>query len=309
MDLKQQCSRVLMIEPSQFGFNAQTANSNVFQHQSSLSSEKIQQLAQEEFQTFVAQLRAVGIDVHTLKNTVKGLHPDAVFPNNWMSLHTDGTLVLYPMLTKNRRLERDPKIIDYLQAKFDIHQIKDFSKRELHGEVLEGTGSMVFDHLHKVAYACLSERTSRGLFEEVCQFLDYAPISFDGSDEHGNEIYHTNVMMAIGETYALICTECISNRIERKKVVEKLEATGHSILPINFAQMRNFAGNALELINKKGERILAISQSAIAVLTSHQINALEKDVHLLTIRIPTIEHIGGGSVRCMLAELFCPLKP
>ena len=307
MELKQQCSRVLMIEPSQFGFNAQTANSNVFQHQSSLSAEKIQQLAQEEFQTFVAQLKAAGIDVHALKNTAKGPHPDAVFPNNWMSLHRDGTLVLYPMLTENRRLERDPKIIDYLQANFDVHQIKDFTKRELHGEILEGTGSMVFDHLHKVAYACLSERTSRGLFEEVCQFLDYDPVSFDACDEHGNEIYHTNVMMTIGETYAIICTESIFNRKERKKVIEKLQATGHNVIPISFAQMRNFAGNALELINKKGERILVISQSAIAVLTSHQINALEKEVHLLPISIPTIERIGGGSVRCMLAELFCPL--
>ena len=304
--MKQQAAQVFMVEPTHFGFNAQTAQSNAFQQKSSLSESQIKEQALEEFNQFVAKLRDVGIEVHPFKNNSTNPLPDAVFPNNWISLHRDGTLVLYPMLTPNRRAERDPKIIDFLEKNFTVKQLVDFSSAEENGKIVEGTGSIVFDHVHHIAYACLSQRTHLDLFKEICQKLDYQPIAFTARDKNEKEIYHTNVMMTIGEAYALICLDSIVDRTEREQVKNSLEKTGHEIISITHDQMSAFAGNALELINQNGERFLALSQTAYDALTPTQIETIEQTAKLLPIAIPTIERIGGGSVRCMLAEIFTP---
>ena len=254
------------------------------------------------------KLRAVGIAVYPFKNSSSEPLPDAVFPNNWISLHRDGTLVLYPMLTPNRSAERDPKILDFLQENFAVKQLIDFTSAKDDGKIVEGTGSIVFDHIHQIAYACLSQRTHLGLFKEICHKLDYQPIAFTARDKNEKEIYHTNVMMAIGEAYALICLDSIVDRTEREQVKNSLEKTGHEIISITHDQMSAFAGNALELINQNGERFLALSQTAYDALTPTQIETIEQTAQLLPIAIPTIERIGGGGVRCMLAEIFTPKR-
>ena len=306
--MKQQAAQVFMVEPTHFGFNSQTALSNAFQQEIALSPSQIKEQALAEFNQFVAKLRAVGIAVYPFKNSSSEPLPDAVFPNNWISLHRDGTLVLYPMLTPNRSAERDPKILDFLQENFAVKELVDFTSAKDDGKIVEGTGSIVFDHIHRIAYACLSQRTHLGLFKEICHKLDYQPIAFTARDKNEKEIYHTNVMMAIGEAYALICLDSIVDRTEREQVKNSLEKTGHEIISITHDQMSAFAGNALELINQNGERFLALSQTAYDALTPTQIETIEQTAQLLPIAIPTIERIGGGSVRCMLAEIFTPKR-
>ena len=306
--MKQQAAQVFMVEPTHFGFNAQTALSNAFQQEITLSKNQIKEQALAEFNQFVAKLRAVGIAVYPVKNSSSNALPDAVFPNNWISLHRDGSLVLYPMLAPNRSAERDPKIIDFLQENFAVKQLIDFTPAKDDGKIVEGTGSIVFDHLHQIAYACLSQRTHLDLFKEVCYKLDYQPIAFTARDKNEKEIYHTNVMMAIGEAYALICLDSIIDRAEREQVKNSLEKTGHEIISITYDQMSAFAGNALELVNQNGERFLALSQTAYNALTPTQIETIELTAQPLPIAIPTIERIGGGSVRCMLAEIFTPKR-
>ena len=306
--MKQQAAQVFMVEPTYFGFNAQTARSNAFQQEITLSKNQIKEQALAEFNQFVAKLSAVGIAVYPFKNSSSNALPDAVFPNNWISLHRDGSLVLYPMLTPNRSAERDPKIIDFLQENFAVKQLIDFTPAKADGKIVEGTGSIVFDHLHQIAYACLSQRTHLDLFKEICHKLDYQPIAFTARDKNDKDIYHTNVMMAIGEAYALICLDSITDRAERERVKNSLEKTGHEIISITHDQMSAFAGNALELINHKGERFLALSQTAYNALTPTQIESIEQTAQPLPIAIPTIEHVGGGSVRCMLAEIFTPKR-
>ena len=308
MKLRQQTHTVFMVKPSHFGYNSATAASNVFQHTSSLNQKEISQKVMAEFNEFVATLRAKGINVLVMESSKVQAKPDAVFPNNWISLHQDGSLCLYPMLAKNRQLEREHHIINHLKEHFAVKQIKDFSVHEKTGRIVEGTGSIIFDHPNKIAYACRSERTDESLFNEICEELDYFPIHFNALDENNQSIYHTNVMMAIGEAYALICLECIQDEVERERVVKSMQETGHSIIEISLKQMKAFAGNALEVTNKKGKRFLVLSKSAFTVLEAAQKEIITATAELLPIAVPTIEHIGGGSVRCMIAEIFTPRK-
>ncbi|MCE3259812.1 MAG: amidinotransferase [Bacteroidetes bacterium] len=304
----QSTDTILLIKPSGFVFNTQTASSNSFQNE--IRSEGIAQKAIEEFENFRATLDSKGIRVIAVDDTPSPQKPDAVFPNNWISFHPDGTVVLYPMAAANRRLERRQDIIDLLREKFEIKKIIDLSNYESENKFLEGTGSIVFDHVGKIAYACLSPRTDKDLLIEVCKLLNYKPVYFYSHDKNGKEIYHTNVMMCIGEKFAVICSESISDKEERASVLSSLQATGHEIIDIRFPQMNAFAGNMLCVKNKEGKTFLVMSQSAFQSLTHVQEHQLRKYSELLPIPIPTIETIGGGSARCMIAEIFSQkIKP
>lgn len=297
-----------MVRPTHFGYNTATAQSNAFQHKTNLSPAIIHEKVLGEFDRFVHTLEDKGIAVLVMDSSEKPLKPDAVFPNNWISLHHDGTMCLYPMLTKNRQQEREPHIIKTLENRFAVNTVNDFSRQEEKGRIVEGTGSIIFDHPNKIAYACLSERTELSLFKEICEKLNYHPICFTATDRNKHPIYHTNVMMALGEAYALICLDSIVDETERAQVVNALKSTHHEIIAINHQQMESFAGNALELINPKGERFLALSKTAFEALTADQKATISATTELLPIDVSTIERIGGGSVRCMIAEIFTPKK-
>lgn len=297
-----------MVRPTQFRYNAATATSNAFQQTTTLGQKEIGENAKKEFNEMVTTLKEKGIEVLVMDNTTQQVKPDAVFPNNWISLHQDGTLCLYPMLTKNRQLERETHIIEQLKEEFEVKLIKDFSHQETIGQIVEGTGSIIFDHPNKIAYACRSERTSASLFKEICQELGYSPFLFNAVDERNQSIYHTNVMLALGEAYALICLESIPDIKEKEEVVRSLQETGHEIIEISYQQMHAFAANALELINKKGQRFLALSSTAHTALNAAQKKVINTTAEIIPLAVPTIEQIGGGSVRCMIAEIFTPRK-
>ena len=300
----QATNSVLLIRPSSFAFNAETAISNAFQIKLNESEEEIKQKKLSEFEAFVQTLTTKGVNVFAIDDTILPEKPDAIFPNNWVSFHADGTVILYPMCAVNRQYERRQDIIDSLKKKFVINNIIDLSKYEIEHKYLEGTGSIIFDHIHKIAYACLSPRTDKSLFIEVCTLLNYRPIYFYAYDKNGLEIYHTNVMMCIAEKFSVICLDTITNQAEKELVVQSLTQTGHQIVDISFEQMSNFAGNMLELKNKNNQSLLALSQSAYNSLTTTQKTEIEKYTELVPLTIKTIETIGGGSARCMIAEIF-----
>ena len=293
-----------MVRPASFGFNRETADSNAFQQKSSesISVEK----ALFEFDGFVETLSQKGIEVIVVEDTAQPEKPDAIFPNNWFSCHPYGKLILYPMMAPNRRAERRPEIIQEIQRSFDVKEIIDLSSHEDEGRFLEGTGSIVFDHLNRLAYACLSPRTDKELFRQVCALLGYQPVPFHALDQNGQAIYHTNVMMAIGSGYAVICLDSITNEKEKAQVIESLTDSSLTIVDISFEQMLSFCGNMLELSSSSGEKLLAMSRTAYNHLTPQQKQQLEAFVTLLPINVDTIETIGGGSVRCMMAEIFLP---
>lgn len=295
-------NNILLIRPANFGFNEETRASNVFQKELSENAETVRQNALLEFEAVAAKLRSHGVDVFVFDDTPSPVKTDAVFPNNWISFHADGTVVLYPMLSANRRLERRADIIESLKDKFEITNIIDLSIYESENLFLEGTGSIVFDHANKIAYAALSPRTDKELFLDLCEKLNYKPVIFTAHDRSGSEIYHTNVMMCIGEEFAVICLESITDKSERANVFSKLATTGHEVVDITFDQMNSFAGNMLLVRND----LLVMSQSAHRSLTKTQKLALEKYCELLPFAIPTIETVGGGSARCMIAEIFLP---
>lgn len=296
---------IFMVRPAAFGYNHETALTNSFQSKLSLEQEAIQQNVLAEFDAMVKLLRGKGVEVNVFHDTPTPPKPDAIFPNNWISLHADGKLILYPMCTVNRRWERRADIVEEFKRKFPIQEVIDLTHYELEKRFLEGTGSIIFDHIHKVAYACLSPRTDRYLFVEVCDLLNYEPIYFHSVNEKSQAIYHTNVMMAMGDEYVVICLESIANLQERKSVEEKLVQTNHQIISISLEQVNHFAGNMLQLHTISGNKILAMSQSAYQSLIQSQIDQLTKYVELVPIAIPTIETIGGGSVRCMMGENLC----
>ncbi|MGB7202036.1 MAG: arginine deiminase-related protein [Pyrinomonadaceae bacterium] len=298
----QTTNNILLIRPANFGFNEETRASNVFQKELNEDAETVRQKASLEFETFASQLKSHGVDVFVFDDTPSPVTTDAVFPNNWISFHADGTVVLYPMLSTNRRLERRADIIESLKDKFEIANIIDLSIYESENLFLEGTGSIVFDHSNKIAYAALSPRTDKELFLDLCEKLNYKPVTFSARDRDGSEIYHTNVMMCVGDQFAVICLESITDESERANVFSKLATTGHEIVDITFDQMNSFAGNMLVMRND----LLVMSQSAFDSLTDPQKTALEKYCELLPIAIPTIETVGGGSARCMIAEIFLP---
>ncbi|MGL4362727.1 MAG: citrulline utilization hydrolase CtlX [Cellulosilyticaceae bacterium] len=308
MNTQHTSQHILMVRPASFGFNAQTAESNAFQQKPTQAAEEIQAKAVTEFDDFVAQLRALRIDVTVAQDSAEPTKPDAIFPNNWVSFHPDGQVFLFPMCTPNRRWERDPKIIQQIAESFDIKQINDLSATENQNMILEGTGSMVFDHINKIGYACLSPRTHKTLFENFCQKIGYQPISFTALDKSGGEIYHTNVVMCIGEGFVVICLESIPDKLEQKKIRNSFNKNEIEIIAISLDQMNNFAGNMLEVSNKNGKKYLIMSKTAYTSLNYTQQGIIRKYSEIVSVDIPTIESIGGGSARCMMAEIFCPKK-
>jgi hypothetical protein len=303
----QAAAAVLMVRPASFGWNPETADSNHFQapatgHSGAASA------AIAEFDALVAALRDAGVIVHAFDDRPEPACPDAVFPNNWVSLHADGTVVLYPMLARNRRLERRLDLLVELERRggYRVERLLDLTHHELHGRFLEGTGSVVFDHVARVAYACRSPRTHAAVLDELCAELDYAPMVFDAADPVGAPVYHTNVALAIGSGHALFCPTAVPES-QREALRARLEVGGRRVLAIDRAQLASFAGNVLELRAADGARVLAASQRALDSLEPRQREALSACVdRVVTVSVPTIEALGGGSVRCMLAEIFLP---
>ena len=305
----QLASTVMMIRPARFESNPLTAASNRFQGKSSSPPEEQHAIALGEFDGLAAALREAGIEVIVIDDTVEPHTPDAIFPNNWISMHADGRVVLYPMEAENRRTERRHDIIDYLDkhARRQVTEVVDLSAHEDAGHFLEGTGSMVLDRANRVAYACISSRTHLDPLGEFAQRMGYDVVAFDAVDSGGVPIYHTNVLMNVGEQLAVICAEAIPRDEQRNAVLARLRETGHDILELTYAQLDAFAGNMLELRNDSGERVLAMSQQAYDSLNQEQRATLAANARIVKAPIDNIESSAGGSVRCMLAEVHLPL--
>lgn len=299
-----------MIEPIAFGYNAETAKNNYFQVEQTGSD--IQSKALAEFNTFVGKLKEKGINVITIKDTLDPHTPDSIFPNNWVSFHKDGKVVLYPMFASNRRVERREDIIESIEKQgFEVAEIDDWSFSETQGHFLEGTGSMIFDHDNKIAYGSVSLRLDEKLFREFCTKYGFTPVVFHSYQTVGTErlpIYHTNVMMCVADRFVVICLDCIDDELEREKVVETIKGSGKEIIEISEEQMQQFAGNMLQVQNKEGKKFLVMSQTAYQSLTPEQVAAIEKYCEIIYSDLNTIEVNGGGSARCMLAEVFLPKK-
>lgn len=297
---------VLMISPDKFGFNPETAGTNSFQHKSNLSQSKLRSLAMAEFKNMVEKLENEKIRVLILGSRVDVVTPDAVFPNNWFSHHKDGRLVLYPMLAENRRQERQLHNLKSLLNDAGINHLKvmDFSKDEKHQRILEGTGSLVLDRGHRVAFAMESLRTSREEFEKWCMEMKYEGVFFHAFDRNHRPIYHTNVIMSIGDKFAVVCFDAVSDQREAIKVESKLNSLGKEIIPITVNQMDKFCGNILQLKSKTGDSRILMSDTSYKAFTPKQRSQLKKYGKIITVSIPTIENVGGGSARCMITEIF-----
>lgn len=299
-------NHLLMIRPVNFSFNAETAVNNAFQVKD--DSQQTQLLAEKEFDDFVALLRANEIDVTVIDDTPIPYTPDSIFPNNWVSFHADGTVVLYPMFAANRRAERKQHVLDQLYSRFEKKSLLDLSAAENENKFLEGTGSMVLDRKNKIAYACLSPRTDLSVLKRFAEELDYKAISFLALDQQGKEIYHTNVMMCVADRYAVICLDAIRDAEERSLVSGSLRASGKTIISISLDQMNAFAGNMLQVENKAGKSILVMSSQAYQSLRAEQVTNLERFDPILHSSLNTIESNGGGSARCMMAEIYLDPK-
>ena len=297
----QNTSHVLMIRPLHFAFNAETAVNNKFQVKS--YTENLSVLAVREFDAFVKALQEEGIDVTVVEDSPDPHTPDAIFPNNWISFHEDGMYCLYPMFAPNRRKERKTEVIERVREKFHYHRLFDFTSYESENRFLEGTGSMVLDREQRIAYACLSPRTDLGILEDFCRTLDYKPIAFHATGEAGEAIYHTNVMMCVADRYVVICLDSIIDPVEKNRVTETILASGKEIIPISHSQMNHFAGNMLQLENTSGEKILVMSSAAWHALRSEQKEKLTVYNRVLHASLQNIETNGGGSARCMIAEI------
>lgn len=295
-----------MIRPVDFKFNEQTAANNKFQVASTESDTQTQAL--KEFDGFVEILRKNGIDVTVVDDTLQPETPDSIFPNNWVSFHDDGSIYLYPMFSENRRLERRKDILEVLSEKFEVNHVSDLSFYEMQYAFLEGTGRMVLDRVNKIAYACLSVRTDQEVLDNFCMLTGYESVSFQAVDDTNFPIYHTNVMMCIGDRFAVICLDSIRNEEEKLAVMLKLTNSGKAIVEITLDQMNHFAGNMLQVSNNKGESILVMSEQAFLSLSDDQVTTLEQFSSIIYAPIYTIEKNGGGSARCMLAEIHLPEK-
>lgn len=304
-----QCAgAVLMIRPAAFGWNPETAPSNAFQRTGDGTPEAARAAAVAEFDAVAAALVGAGVEVHAIDEPAGTTCPDAVFPNNWVSLHHDGTVVLYPMLAPSRRRERRMEFLLELERRgaYQVSRLVDLTHHELAGRCLEGTGSVVFDHVARVAYACLSPRTDRAVLDELCDELGYEPCTFEATDADGVPVYHTNVVLSIGRQRAILCAAAVP-AARRETLVARLEAPGRTVVEISRAQMAAFAGNALELEARGGASVLAMSARARDSLDARSLEALRATgQRFVAVPIPTIEERGGGSVRCMLAEVFLP---
>jgi hypothetical protein len=304
----QLANTVLMVRPARFESNPETAPSNRFQGKTTQTTDEQQRLALQQFEGLASALRANGVGVVVVDDTHEPHTPDSIFPNNWVSFHADGRVVLYPMEAENRRTERRMDVIEYLDSElgYQVSEIVDLSGHEIAGHFLEGTGSMVLDRVNRVAYACLSSRTHLDVLGDFAQRMDYDVVAFDAVDRDGVPIYHTNVLMNVGEEIAVVCDVAISREEQRRAVLERLESTGHTVIRLDFDQLDAFAGNMLEMRGNEGERIVAMSQRAFDSLRADQVELLEQNGRILTAAIDDIEESAGGSVRCMLAEVHLP---
>ncbi|MFM1877617.1 MAG: hypothetical protein RLZZ241_483 [Bacteroidota bacterium] len=301
---------VLMIRPVQFRKNEETAVNNYFQEDLILQQSVINQKAQAEFDGLVQVLIGAGVRVVVVNDSPEPNTPDSIFPNNWVSFHQDGTVVLYPMFAENRRKERREDILEILEdTGFEIREVMDYTGAEDEGVFLEGTGSLLLDREHGIAYCAISERADEELFIEFCEDFDMAPVIFTANQSVQGKrlpIYHTNVMMCLAETFAVICLSCIDDKKERKQVLHHLKSSGKEIIEISEQQMHQFAGNMLQILGHNGERLLVMSQAARNSLTAKQVAGIEKTSRIISSPLDTIETCGGGSARCMLAEVFLP---
>jgi len=307
--MRQTTDTILMIRPVAFRMNEQTAINNYYQKVlDNLLPETVNAKAQQEFDNFVEKLRGVGIDVVVVDSTLDPDTPDSIFPNNWVSFHENGDVALYPMFAENRRLERREDILNLLEDKgFHIENIVDYTSAEEDNIFLEGTGSLVLDRINHKAYCALSPRADEELVIEYCEDFEYTPVIFEAFQTVNGErkhIYHTNVMMCIGETFAVICADCIDDKKERKMVLQHLKEDGKEVILLTEAQLNNFAGNMLEVKGADDKNYLVMSAAAHQSLTKDQIARIEKHTEILSSSLDTIEACGGGSARCMMAEIF-----
>ena len=298
-----------MVRPSHFGFNKETAANNAFQkNDTSLTKKQIAQKAIQEFDAFVKKLQARGVNVIVAQDSKRPIKPDAIFPNNWITTHFNGTMITYPMFAPQRRKERSAEIIKMIRSKYLVKRIIELNGFENANLFLEGTGSMIFDRPNRLAYACLSPRTNTLVMDKFCEYMDYKAVVFDAVDGAGQSIYHTNVMMALGETFVVICLDTIKDAKQKDALIKRFVHTGKAIIEISLAQMMAFAGNMLQVRAKNNEPLLVMSQQAFSSLKKTQIRQLKKHTKLLHAPLKVIETYGGGSARCMMAELFLEEK-
>ena len=309
--MKQSTNSILMIRPNNFGYNEETALDNHYQNQGSLEMNSNEN-AQKEFDNMIFNLRQNGISVYVFQDDDINYTPDSIFPNNWISFHENGDIGLYPMYAENRRLERRPEVIKFLEDEgFNIDNIVDYSSAESENKFLEGTGSMILDRENRIAYCSISKRSNEDLFIEFCEDFEFTPVLFNSYQSVGDKrlpIYHTNVMMCVATNYVVICLDSIDDKKQRKNVSNFINESGKKLIEISENQVESFAGNMLELLNDKGDSILVMSKSAESSLSEIQKNSIKKYSRIVSSNINTIEVCGGGSARCMMAEIFLPKK-
>lgn len=302
----------MMIRPVSFYMNEQTAVNNYYQKKlEGLSNEQVQDKALAEFDGFVAKLRTAGVNVEVFDDTPDPSTPDSIFPNNWVSFHESGKVWLYPMYAINRRLERREDLLESLSEKFEIESVDGFLDWEMDNKFLEGTGSLILDRQNKIAYAAISERTNPDVLAEFLEKTGYSSVSFIANQTVNGQrlpIYHTNVMMCLGESFAVLCADCIDDQVERQRVIDSLEKNHKEVVYITEEQKGRFAGNMLQVQNATGDKFVVMSQAAFTSLTEEQKEQLSKHGQLLHSNLDTIEALGGGSARCMMAEVFLPKK-
>jgi hypothetical protein len=301
----QSTNSVLMIRPAWFYPNPETAADNAFQRATDRDSDALTLVARKEFDAAMQTLRAAGVNVHVFEDTAEREKPDAVFPNNWISTHHDGRIALFPMYSALRRRERRQDIVEELRKHYRVTEVIDYSAFEDDGCCLEGTGSLVFDHLNKIAYVSLSKRSNPKVIQRFADDFSYEPVTFTSIGPNGEPIYHTNVMMCIGTGFAMVGLEMIPNKVERQQVRARLEKTGKEIVELSADQIANFVGNAIELHNKDAAKLLALSSRASRALSEDQRESLTRYARLVPLELPTIE-LGGGSARCMIATIHLP---
>ncbi len=310
--MKQVTNTIVMIRPVQFRMNEQTAVNNYYQENTGIVAEEANIKAQQEFDQFVASLKKIGVQVIVIDDDPRNDTPDSIFPNNWVSFHENGDVGLYPMFAINRRKERKPEVLNQIEASgFEIKNIVDYTSAEEEELFLEGTGSIVLDRVNRTAYCALSARADEGLFIEFCEDFEYTPVVFTAYQTVGKKrlpIYHTNVMMGIGETFAVVCLNCIDDKKERKNLIDHLKKDEKDIIVITEDQVNNFAGNMLQVVGSGDKRYLVMSSAAFKSLSKDQITKIEKHCAILYSDLDTIETLGGGSARCMMAEVFLPKK-
>ena len=310
--MKQTTNTILMIRPKNFRMNEQTAVNNYFQEDVALKNAEINKKAQEEFDAYVFKLKSYGVNVVVISDTDDFDTPDAVFPNNWISFHEDGTVGVYPMFAENRRLERRLEILDVIEEKgFLIENIVDYTSAEEENLFLEGTGSIILDRTNRKAYCALSARADEDLFIEFCEDFEYTPVIFIANQTVDNKrvpIYHTNVMMCVAETFVVICLDAIDDKNEKKNILKHLKEDGKHVIDISEKQMHRFAGNMLQVQGANDELFLVMSKAAYDSLTQSQISKINNHSKIIYSSLETIETCGGGSARCMMAEVFLPIK-